>query len=417
VLGLVLIFGVRASYAWLVPPHPGKALNVDRWGTIARNLIEGKGYVYPYYLDQTGEPVAPNAQRGPIPVLFFALMFKIFGVSVAPIMIAQWLLDCGTGLLLYLIAIEIFDDRSIALLALVLFALYIPEVTYTTQAYSEPLFTFILASFVFLFLKALAKPSAVRMVVPGVLLGLGSLSQPILLLFPSVILVSLVILYRNLVRALSYSLVLVLAFSLVLSPWIIRNYVEFRAFLPGTTLLGFNLIVDHYNIEQDNFIQGIGWKEGVDKEVATVTEQLLARNGQTSVGRSPVELERVRLVEALRLISKRPDRYISLCFHRFLRLWFNVGYGAPPSILSYLILAANAILLGLALIRLLVFRGPWIRTAWPILALICYFTVSYTAIHAQIRYILPVIPYVVLIASSSVFCFRPMLDWTVQTNH
>jgi hypothetical protein len=220
-------------------------------------------------------------------------------------------------------------------------------------------------------------------------------------------LISLVILYRNLVRALSCSLVLGLAFSLVLSPWIIRNLVEFRAFLPGTTLLGFNLIVDHYNIEQDNFIQEIGWKEGVDKEVATATEQLLAQMGQTSVDRSPVELERVRLAEALHLISKRPDRYILLCFYRFLRLWFNVGYGAPPSIRSYLVLAANAVLLSLALIRLFVFRGPRIRTAWPMLVLICYFTVSYAAVHAQVRYIFPVIPYVVLLASSSVFCFVP----------
>lgn len=411
VLSLLLVFGIRSGYAGLVPPRSGQALNVDRWGTIARNLVEGQGYVYPYFLDKdAAEPVAPNAQRGPVPVLFFAGLFWLFGRSLWPVLVAQWLLDCGTAYLLYRIALETFHDRTVGWLAIVGFALYIPEVSITTFLYSEPLFTFLLAGFMVCLMQALARGSLGLMASSGVLFGLSALSQPIVLLLPIILLPGLLLRYRRLTTALPHFLVLVSAFVLSLIPWAVRNYIEFQVFTPSTALFGFNLIVDHYNLGQDNFIPEIGRKIGMDKEVNIITRQILARQGLTVEGRSPMELDRLRADEAFRLIAQYPGRYLILCLHRLMRLWFNVGYGAPPSLRSTLVMALNTVLLTLMTIQVIAFRGAWLRTAWPLLTLIAYFTLVYSAIHAQVRYIFPVIPYVILMACA---CVRNIM-WKIS---
>jgi len=395
---LFLIFLARLTYSWAFP-DPDSALNQDRWGTIARNLVEGQGYIYPYYKDTTGSPHAVTAMRGPIPVFFFAALFWLFGVKIGPVMVANWLLDVGTGFLIYRITKKVFDDKHIACLSVLLFALYVPEMMTTIKAYSEPLYTFLLASFMLSFMLALRTPSVGRFCLSGALLGLATHCRPITLAWPVVILILMLISHPQAKWVLFRDfIVLVLSFAMILLPWIVRNYVVFQAFIPGSTLAGYNLFRDHYRLlDNEGWIREIGPRRVIEAAMGDI----LAEREDTIEGKSEVELDKLYFEEAMARIKKRPDRYIILCFYRFLRLWFNVGFGAPPSLRSRMMLAVNATFLLLAIASFVWFKGPWIKLSLPVVALVLFFTAVHMAIHALVRYIFPVVPYVLMFAANT----------------
>ena len=77
---------------------------LDNWGQqilnyfnrrTSQGFVEGYGYVY--YTD----PPEPSARRGPVPVLWFAGIFFLFGYKVWPIVIGNWLLNVDTVTVLF----------------------------------------------------------------------------------------------------------------------------------------------------------------------------------------------------------------------------------------------------------------------------------------------------------------------------
>jgi len=139
------------------------------WSRIALNLASGKGYVY--------DSEAPTARRGPVPILFLALLFSVFGPQAfpVPIVLSQWLWDAASALLIYFIVIELFGTRRAALLAMTLFALHPVIIENSVRVNVEPLATFLLLAFVLTLLRALRNPEWFRFVGPGIFLGLSIL--------------------------------------------------------------------------------------------------------------------------------------------------------------------------------------------------------------------------------------------------
>jgi hypothetical protein len=132
-------------------------------------------------------------------------------------------------------------------------------------------------------------------------------------------------------------------------------------------------------------------------------------------GLNEYEVDRIAFQEAVKTIRAFPGRYVITSLVRCARLWFGnrfVGLvmdrGSPW---GYLVAAANGILLGLAAVGLVCFRGAWRRLAAPLLALLAYTTIVYALTLALARYSVPIMPYVMVLAAHTIVCILQCYKW------
>jgi hypothetical protein len=117
-------------------------------------------------------------------------------------------------------------------------------------------------------------------------------------------------------------------------------------------------------------------------------------------------------------------RYLLLCTYRFLPLWFNWGvyaaYGRSAGMFDYLMGTQQLALLVLALIGL--WSAP--KRGWLLAFCVAVFCLAHMAIIARLRYVIPVMPVVILFAAIAIDRFwswivrvtdRPCRQWVVET--
>jgi len=385
----------------------------DGWLSIARNVVSGQGYASP------GNSESPTARRGPTVVYFFAAVLWLAGDHLWAIVIAQWLVDVGTCLVLFFITLEIFKDRRVALVASMLFALYGSGLVYSLVAWSEPVFTLVLAGLTWSLLCALREPSLGRFALSGGLLGLAVLARPVMQFYPLVVLALLYwMLDRCWSKVLSSFAVFFLAFAAVLSPWVIRNYFVFNAFIPGSSHSGDSLYQSNFALDQPDYLHYRTTK----KSEPSLRQALEARFGPApghlslnsyarAKGLNEYEVDRIAFEEAIKAIREFPGRYAVASLVRFARFWFGsrfVGlFQERGSRLGYLVAAANGVLLALAAVALVCFRGAWLRSAVPLIVLIAYTSAVYAATLALARFSVPLMPYVMAFAAYTLVRLLP----------
>jgi hypothetical protein len=132
------------------------------------------------------------------------------------------------------------------------------------------------------------------------------------------------------------------------------------------------------------------------------------------------QYDRAAKEEAIKIIKQYPGRYLVLSTVRFFRLWYFVYgasvHGTSSPIVSYLVLINHGVLLILAAIAWLYHRAKWWSRSVPILALLLYYVAGYTVIHVDVRFIVPVMPYVMLFAAVTIASFLPYLGriWPIK---
>ena len=406
ILLCLLTLGVRVGYSAFSPINPVH----DEWDHIAENLAMGRGYVSswpktyisPGTLNLPGYdfPLIPTATRGPVPVVYFALTYRLFGFSDQSLLIGQWILDTLTCAVLFALALQVFGDRRVAVLTSAAWAFYVPALWMANSRFAEPMMALLLACLMYILLIAIRTRSMWQFGLTGVVWGLATLSRPVtatllLLLFP----VLIALLRRQLRLALQACVIIALGGAFVISPWAYRNYKVYNTFVPVSTLGGLVIFRDHYLMDRDDYLLyrdyytvELAAKEMFDRRFGSVAVLETAENTVPLIDRTYGE-------EAFAKIRQYPGRYLILSLVRLLRLWFNVGYGVPPSWRSYLILIGHLILLGLVSKALVSYRGTWTLKMAPIFAMLIHHTLSYMAIASTIRYSVPVAPYLIMVGS------------------
>lgn len=219
VLGLILLVAlvVRAYYIHTVPQPPlfTDAKNYDE--TALRLLHTG---VFSYWGN------GPDAYVTPGYPLFLALVYTIAdwigGNRLMDARYAQALLSVVTIFWMYLI-VRRLQGRVAASLAVVLGAVYVSMIWASAAILTETLFNFFFVLYLYVFLIAMQKDDWRWSGLGGAVLGLTALVRPT----PAPLVVLLPLLYHGLVerrrhiwRHLGVALV---AFSMVMAPWWLRN--------------------------------------------------------------------------------------------------------------------------------------------------------------------------------------------------
>ena len=301
-----------------------------------------------------------DVERGPVYPLFVAAC----GGSLTVARLAQAVMDCGTVWLVFLLGRRLWGGKP-ALTAAWLYAVYPLAWWRVAFLNKEIVLTLLLAATVWCWQ---------RPVVSGVGLAWVNLCKPSYLLLP--------LLRRWWSPQWKRYLVTVAVMAAVIAPWTIRNYALTGELLPvATERGGFTAcVVNWWPTRGDWETNKPLWQAGLDRVRAE------------HAGLNPVQLDRLFYRLALRNIVADPGYALLMFARKAVMFWFVNASGRAWWAVALLQLAY----LGLAV------AGAWRRRPpAELLAVVFYTWALHTLAIADVRFALPVMPYVCLMAAAA----------------
>ena len=399
---IFLTFLVRIGYLSIAIERDKFYTNDEPgYDQMAKNLLAGKGF-------RTREPVMlisnskPTAMREPLYILFLAFSYKLFNNDYYVVRILQVFLDCITSLFIYLISMKIFQEKKIAWLSMFIFAVYIPEVIFSAHISQAVLYSLFLSVSIFLILKAFENPIFMRFLICGASLGLSSLCKGTVEFFITFLIILVaILLYPKWKLILKFSLGLILGFFIVLSPWVIRNYFVFKAFVPTSTAGGYNFFIgNHFETGGAAFHLA---KDMIDE---SLKRQLMNSDEH--------QQDLIYCRETIKRIRQKPDAFLILCFKKLTRFWLNLGYGRTPSIKSLFVAGENIILFSFILLFLIYGDKTYLLKALPLIMMITYFTLFHMLVVAGVHYFFPISPFVIILATPGIVIVLKKLGYRIS---
>lgn len=219
----------------------GSEVGTDGYDRLGRSIY-ALG-TFSYYPDQQ-----PTVMRGPgypaLIALVLAICESCYPVSVQ---LVQAVLHGFTCVMVFLIGLKLLDRRR-AFIASLLCAGYPSLIWYSARVVTETFSVFLFTLVVFLILFLQEKPSAVRIILLGIALGISSLVRQVFLPLVFVTPMLLFVALGSQQRIRSAVGVLMVA-SLIIIPWTMRNALVADRFVAVHGLSGYNAQVGDYVTE------------------------------------------------------------------------------------------------------------------------------------------------------------------------
>lgn len=251
----------------------------------------------------------------------------------------------------------------------------------------NPFFTLLLISFFFL-LKTNEQPSPVNFLLSGFFLGLTALTRSVILPFAGLAIVWVWMVLQQKRGA----ILLALAFTLTIAPWIIRNSLLHHKLTGIETSLGYNLYLGYHPQGNGSFVFGPSF------DLLTILDD--------------AERDRVGMQKALEFIRTQPKRFLPLAINRLgfffglekrvLMYFYSnniIGYLPPPVLLSvaailllpFVVISTHAAL-GISYLR-------WKPGHVLLGLLLIAYTLPHVFILAEDRFHLALVPFLAILAS------------------
>jgi 4-amino-4-deoxy-L-arabinose transferase-like glycosyltransferase len=351
-----------------------RAADTALYVTIASNILSGKGYSVNSHPTLIVTPVYP---------IFLATLFLLGGQNLLLVRIVQAVLGSVTALIVYRIARSLFSSK-IALWAGFIFALHPWVIYWTGFILTETVFVFLFCCSALCFVKMMKAPSTRIAVGVGAFFGLTALCRPIgLLVFTALILVS-PLLFPNLRRKWPFLAIAVVTLLLCLSPWIVRNYQVFGAFIPTSMEKGYNL----YRGNNPAALLEYG-------EPESGHDFLPSLNGMTEA-----QIDTYLQTLAIQYIYHNPLRFVELSINRFYLYWSPIypTYSLAHDIVNSILYLPLYFLALFALLKL--YKGKqglfWFFLAFLIVPTLVHST---TIVDLDQRFRLPLQPFLAILAA------------------
>ncbi|MBN1193304.1 MAG: glycosyltransferase family 39 protein [Coriobacteriia bacterium] len=168
---------------------------------------------------------------------FRAAIYKLVGGADtwrAWTRILQAIISCVGALLMYLLARR-FSERA-GILALAIALVYLPFSTANSHLLTDVLFTYLLVTIVYAFVRWTERPSLALAAAVGLLLGLALWVRPTIALWLGVAGLLVIVFRHKLTRGTLGQLAVIGLIAVVaISPWWFRNYALYGRFVPLST--------------------------------------------------------------------------------------------------------------------------------------------------------------------------------------
>jgi len=346
---------------------------------------------YGEYVFQRG---IPTAHRTPIYPLFLSGVYFLFGHSYLAVRIIQSIIGGLTCVVIYFIGKKTIN-KNVGFIAATISIFYPFFIYYTGYLLVETLFTFLLAVAVYWLIISAQKPDWKNLALSGIFTGLAALCKPTAFTFlPFSVLGFLVILGIRKISTYRNIAIFLLFFIIILSPWVSRNYIVFKRIIPSATQLGKTLLDGSVLFDAQH-----QWRLEQEQQ----TNPILLR------GKELHEIERndYYTKEALNFIRHNPKYMMKLAVWKFLKFWrlyphteTIYTYGHSKTLLVLISLLSYGILLPFSILGIIFSIKKWKQFTF-FYGLIGSFTMIHLIFWSQIRYRLPIMPYIIVFAAFS----------------
>ena len=354
----------------------------------------------------------PTSFRAPLYPAFLALVYFLNGIDFSRFFAARLaqaiFLGAPLAPLTYWVAKHLFPRSSClkdeggkkaekgARVAAWIIACYPMLLVYPLGLGTEnPFFVLLLTSFLFL-LQSMEKPTIFRLLLSGFFLGLTALTRSVILPFAFAAFCLLFVLHRK------QAVLSVLAFVLVIAPWIIRNSSLHQKLTGIETSMGYNLYLGYHPQGNGSFVFG------PSLDLLTILDD--------------AERDRIGTEKAIEFIKAQPERFIPLAINR-LGFFFGLEkrvlmYFYGNNIIGYiplpLLLTLSAILL-LPFVITSVFAAfglaylHWKPEHILLILLFVGYTLPHVFILSEDRFHLALVPYLAILAAHVwIYGFAPL---------
>lgn len=241
ILLFILALVPRLSYTFVHAHDPlgGDEIEYDAlaWGLSQTGLYTNHGFSPLIY---SPEENAPTAFRPPGWPFVLSIVYKLFGHSYMAARVFLAALGAFSAFLVLLLAIEIFENRKIAIVAGAAWSLW-PASIYQSGTASATLGAEGLALAVsilgVLLLVHASRRGSLRMVAAaGIALGIGALTRSQALFIIPLVIAWIFLAWKKFQRkqAILACIMLLGTSSFIILPWMVRNFVTLRAFTIAT---------------------------------------------------------------------------------------------------------------------------------------------------------------------------------------
>lgn len=388
-LALAAVLGLQRIWSHPISMDTGQT---DNFWPLANHLLDGQGYslCYPLYFPFCAEGDAtPTAMREPVPTLIYAAVAALTGRSLMAAVHVQLLMCLLVVLLSYRFARTIGGERA-GLLAALAWAVYLPAVEIENQLSADLVGTCLLMFSANALLAARRKGTMISWALAGALLGLAALSRSamILMALPWCLFACWTP-ERGFHISTAWSKAATVGISMlvVMSPWAIRNHNVFGKWWLGTSMNGYNVFRMSSQVGTDEPLHYVD-----SFEADTMSQRLLARRKDLRGDENEAEMDKVYLQEGMAQVKKSPAKYLRLCGYRFMQLLTNIDvkatYGVKLGLIDRVSLAQQLLYLVLATVGMFLLR----KQQWPWILAIGVQIAGYSALVAQWRYAIPIMP-------------------------
>jgi hypothetical protein len=338
----------------------------------------------------------PTSFRAPLYPAFLAIVYFFNGIDPSRFFAARLaqaiLLGAPLAPLTYLVAQRLFhpvhfpNAERVARISAWIVACYPMLLVYPLGLGTEnPFFILLLTSFFFLLLS-IKEPTRLHVLLSGSFLALTALTRSVILPFALAAFCLLLFLHGK------KAILSILAFLLVISPWIIRNSLLHGKLTGIETSMGYNLYLGYHPQGNGSFVFG------PSLDLLTILDD--------------AERDRIGTQKAIEFIRAQPGRFIPLAIHR-LGFFFGLEkrvlmYFYGNNIIGYiplpLLLTISAILL-LPFVFIAVSAALGLAYLRPkpehilLILLFLSYILPHVFILAEDRFHLALVPYIAILAA------------------
>ncbi len=293
-------------------------------GTIPYNLIDGDGYTY---------QGRPSAYIGPGYTLLWAGMMEVFGTTGGQlaIQLLQALALSTLPLVWYRVSERIFGSSLVSLVSSVWLAIY-PELLFLSATmYLDSVALFLWVLLLAALLRWRQTGGARLGATLGLLAGILVLTKGrmLVLVVATLLLFLIVDGRRSPARALRQYLVPVVCAALLMTPWVVRNWIQLDGFVLTESYLGYNLWIGH-NVNANGTGKlrvGGGGLISADslglKEASGHYPEPPRLVAELRTAKTDPQVDRFYRRQAFRDIEKNPSREVGLTLRKIFYSWWR----------------------------------------------------------------------------------------------
>ena len=374
-------------------PDNGSWLRGDEssYDDLARAFIAGNGFNWP--------------GRVPLYPMWLGVIYWWSDGSYHAVGRAQAFLVVPFTVLAYLLGRAVFGPL-VGLVTAAFASLSPTDIGWGTRLYSEALYAPVLLGVLLAFWRAMRRPSAARFFWAGALLGASNLVRPGLLFFPPFLLLYLPRRFRW--RAVTrYGGLYLGASVLVVTPWVIHNYLKYDALLAlqASHAILWQGSPEYYHLVRD---QGYTYMR--------VWDEIIYGPGWKALDPNSVAGDRYWTRRAFQSIAREPFVYLRYACEKLFTLWIGdpnadwgdsrifdwralrrLGYSRRQAT-EYMALRVLPLIALLAVVML----RRHTRYLAPLYLVLAYTTLLHAATHAEARLSDPLQPVLVMLVAGAV---------------